>query len=264
MKFSTLTTALFTLFIARTNVSGFTTTTTTATTIASRPQSSASSSRAVVLGSTAAKKQPAEVIDEAQYYEKSTFPISPDDLIQRSKEILGPDIAVGTKDGGECLADNFEFCAAVVGPLPKDQYLGALGSFKLEDSFDITMNAFGFTVDPLQTNRVWFFQRQTATQINDFAGIKSTTPGKELILPPQVFHFDFNREGKVTEFGFYTVDRRQGNTGGLGGAFGYFYGVGRKLGFPEAMPYKPSFRFRMLSKIGALARKLQQKSEETK
>jgi hypothetical protein len=202
---------------------------------------------------------PVQVIDEAGALAKSKFPIAPHDLIQRSKEILGPDIGVGTKDDGACLADNFEFCAAVVGPLSKKEYLGALGSFKLEDSFDITQNAFGFNVDPMQTNRVWFFNRQVAKHVNDFVGVKAT--GKELILPPQLFHMDFNEDGKVTEFGFYTVDRRQGNTGGLGGAFGYFYGVGRNLGFPEAQPYKPSFRFRMLQKLGALGRKMQNRKK---
>lgn len=204
---------------------------------------------------------PVQVIDEAGAFAKSTFPITPQDLIQRSKEILGSDIGVGTKDGGECLAEDFEFCAAVVGPLAKKEYLGALGSFKLEESFDITQNAFGFSVDPMQANRVWFFNRQVAKHVNDFAGVKAT--GKELVLPPQLFHMDFNEDGKVKEFGFYTVDRRQGNTGGLGGAFGYFYGVGRNLGFPEAQPYKPSFRFRMLQKIGALGRRLQNRKNKS-
>lgn len=197
-----------------------------------------------------------EAIDETTDASSSTsFPIPRDDLIIRAREILGPDIAIGTKDDGDCLSDDFEFCAAVVGPLPKEEYLGALGSFKLEDSFDINQNMFGFNVDPMQPNRVWFMSRQTAKHVNDFVGVEAS--GKELILPPQVLHLDFNEDGKVKEFGFYTADKRQGNTGGLGGAFGYFYGVGKKLGFPEAMPYKPSFRFRMLQKIGALARRLQ-------
>ena len=198
---------------------------------------------------------PVDVIDEKESFAKSSFPISPEDLILRAKEVVGPDVGIGTQDGGECLAEDFEFCAAVVGPLPKSEYLGALGSFKLEDSFDINQNAYGFYVDPMQPNRVWWFSRQTAKHVNSFAGTEAT--GKVLELPPQLLHMDFNEDGKVKEFGFYTVDRRQGNTGGLGGAFGYFYGVGKKLGFPEAMPYKPSFRFRMLQKIGALARKLQ-------
>jgi len=46
------------------------------------------------------------------------------------------------------------------------------------------------------------------------------------------------------------------NTGGLGGAFGYFYGVGKPLPIREARPYKPSFRFRALQLIGALAKKI--------
>ncbi len=46
------------------------------------------------------------------------------------------------------------------------------------------------------------------------------------------------------------------NTGGLGGAFGYFYGVGKPLPIPEAKPFKPSFRFWMLQKVGSLAKKI--------
>ena len=64
-------------------------------------------------------------------YAKSKFPIASDDLINRAKEVLSPNIEIGTKDNGECLADDFEFVAAVVGPLPKKEYLDALGSFKL-------------------------------------------------------------------------------------------------------------------------------------
>ena len=204
--------------------------------------------------------KPATVIDEVEAFSKSTFPIKPDDLIARAKEVLGPDIGIGTKDGGECLADDFEFCAAVVGPIPKAAYLDALGSFKLEDSFDIQQNLFGFTVDPMQPNRVWFFDRQTAKHVDTFNGVEAT--GKELEMPPQLFHVDFNDDGKVKEFGFYTVDRQQGNTGGLGGAFGYFYGVGKPLPIREAQPFKPSFRYRLLTKLGALAKRFQKKEDE--
>lgn len=31
-----------------------------------------------------------------------------------------------------------------------------------------------------------------------------------LILPPQLMHMDFDPDGLVREFGFYTVDGRQG------------------------------------------------------
>lgn len=196
-------------------------------------------------------------VDVAAAYEASTFPIKPDDLILRAKEVMGPDIGVGTKDDGACLADDFEFCAAVVGPIPKEDYIGALDTFKLEDSFDIDTNYFGWNVDPMQTNRVWFMGRSIAQHTATFAGVEAT--GKELVMPPQQFHLDFNEEGLVKEIGFYTVDRRQGNTGGLGGAFGYFYGVGKPLPIREAKPFKPSFRFRMLNFIGNLGKKFKKK-----
>lgn len=198
-------------------------------------------------------------VDTKAAFEASTFPIAPDDLILRAKEVLGPEIGIGTKDGGACLADDFEFVAAVVGPIPKEDYLDALGTFKLEEGFDIDTNYFGWVVDPMQTNRVWFMGRSIAQHTGTFAGVEPT--GKELVMPPQQFHLDFNEEGLVKEVGFYTVDRRQGNTGGLGGAFGYFYGVGKPLPIPEAKPYKPSKRFRFLQFLGAVGKKLQKKKE---
>ena len=57
------------------------------------------------------------------------------------------------------------------------------------------------------------------------------------------------------------VDRRQGNTGGLGGAFAFFYGVGRALPIPEMQPYKPSKRFRLFQLIGKLQSKFSKKDE---
>jgi hypothetical protein len=200
-------------------------------------------------------------VDLLEAYASSTFPIRPDSLLIRAREVLSPEIEIGTKDGGACLSPDFEFVAAVVGPIPRDEYLEALATFKLGDSFDIEQNYFGFTVDPIQTNRVWFFTRQVARHVAPFMGASpaNTNDGGVLTLPPQLMHMDFDPDGLVREFGFYTVDRRQGNTGGLGGAFGYFYGVGRPLPIPECRPYSPSFRFRMLGYIGKLGKMLSKK-----
>lgn len=74
-------------------------------------------------------------------------------------------------------------------------------------------------------------------------------------------HMDFTEAGLVKEFGFYTVDRRQGNTGGLGGAFAFFYGAGRPLPFPEAKPFKRSKRFRLFQFIGNVASRFSKKKE---
>ena len=199
-------------------------------------------------------------VNEKELLEKSTFPISEEKLLERAKELLSPQVGLGTKDGGKCLADDFEFCAAVVGPIGKEEYLNALGTFKLEESFDIHPNHYGMFVDPLQPNRVWFFNRVTGKHVGKFMGAEPT--GKEIIYPPQVHHMDFNEDGKLKEYGFYTADRRQGNTGGLGGAFGFMYGVGKPLPIPECHPYKKSFRFRMLNFVGGFLQKLQKKKNK--
>ena len=195
--------------------------------------------------------------------ETNTFAIPPEQLVERAKEILAPPIRLGTQDDGECLAENFEFCAAVVGPIGRDEYIQALASFRLEDCFELTPNFYGFSVDPLQPNRVWFFNRVQATHSKAaFLGAKPT--GKEIICPPQVHHMDLNEEGKVVEYGFYTADRRQGNTGGLGGAFAFMYGVGKPLPIPECRPYKRSWQFRVLNLLGWLGRRLQKNKEQAK
>merc|ERR1711862_177498 len=122
---------------------------------------------------------------------------------------------------GKCLADDFEFVAPVVGPIGKQAYLDALAGFQLQDSFDITPNTFGFTVSPMQPNRVYYFTQQTAKHVKDFMGVKPEDTKEDLVMPPQCHHIDFYEKGEIKEFGFYTVDRRIGNTGGLGGAFAY-------------------------------------------
>lgn len=246
MKFSLHTIAAAFLALAAHSSAAFTgTPATTHKNAASAMHMSTSSSSPVTL---------VGAVDEEALLAASAFPIAADDLIARAKEVLNPAVKLGQADGGACLADDFEFVAAVVGPIGKDEYLNALGSFKLEDSFEIQPNFFGFSVDPLQTNRVWFFTRQEGTHVAEFMGAKAT--GNTLVLPPQAHHIDFDKDGKIKEFGFYTCDRRQGNTGGLGGAFGYFYGVGKPLPIPECQPYKKSFRFRLLGFVGSLARKL--------
>ena len=198
-------------------------------------------------------------VNSEELFATSTFPIKPNDLIQRAKEVLSDEISLGTKDNGECLSDNFVFRAQFV-EIDKVGYLNALKTFNLQESFDIQPNYFGFVVDPMQTNRVWFYGRSVATHTGTFQGVEPTN--KVLTLPPQSFHLDFEEDGQLKEVGFYTVDRAQGNTGGLGGAFAYFYGVGKPLPFPEARPYKPSFKYRMIQKLGRFLERFQKKKDD--
>ena len=103
----------------------------------------AATAPAPVTTGTVSSLIPGEVNTQAAFAD-SSFPIAPDALVNRAKEVLSPQIEIGTRDDGKCLAEDFEFVAAVVGPIPKEEYLQALGNFKLTESFDIEQNFFGF------------------------------------------------------------------------------------------------------------------------
>jgi len=194
-------------------------------------------------------------VNEEAMLAESEFPIKPDDLVRRCKEVLAA--GVGTKDGGADFAENFEFCAPVVGPIDKKEYLSALGTFKIEDGFpDSNPNYHFFRVDPFEPDRVWFQTRKTGTHSGEFMGKPAT--GKALVFPPEAYSLRFNEQGKVKEFTVgYPMDRRVGNTGGLGGAFGYFYGVGRPIPIPECKPYSPSWQFRFLRLVSRISKRFQ-------
>jgi hypothetical protein len=195
-------------------------------------------------------------LDTEALLAESTFPIKPDDLIAVAKDFVFVK-KNGIADKGASLADDFVFRAAFVEVLEKEKFVEALEGFNLEASFELKSQYFGWTVDPTQPNRVWVYNRQEGIHTNDFVGVKPT--GKKLVLPPQSIHMDFNEDGKCKEFGVYTVDRGQGNTGGLGGVFAFFYGVGRPLPFPEGKPYKFSLRRRLVEGVANIARKFSKK-----
>mmetsp|Transcript_28633 Transcript_28633/g.52907 ORF Transcript_28633/g.52907 Transcript_28633/m.52907 type:complete len:261 (+) Transcript_28633:71-853(+) len=195
---------------------------------------------------------------ETAMIKKQNFPISPENLIAKAKYAL-------TKDSGvlepSLWADDFEFCAPYVGPLSKEKFLEAADGFGIYDSFpDFDNRYFGFTVDPLEPGRVWFFVRLKATNTGGLFGKEANN--KTVELPPQVYSFKFNEQGLVRELTVgYSIDRRQGDTDGVGGMFGLFYGVGQGLPFPEAKPHKLSFRYTLINKIGDLVTKFSKKKK---
>lgn len=207
--------------------------------------------------------------DEAALLAQSTFPIKPDDLIRKCKDVI---IAQsGIQDGSideSIYADTFRFCAPFVGgptpaapedPMPgldKAAYLSALRGFDLLTAFpDMNNQYHRFYVDPFEPNRVWFQTRCFATHTGELLGKPAT--GKKLELPPQSFSMVFNEQGQVTVFNVgYVVDRTVGNTGGLGGAFGFFWATGNALPFPECEPFKGSLQLRSLGLLQKLQKML--------
>eukprot|EP00092_Neocalanus_flemingeri_P013719 GFUD01014797.1.p1 GENE.GFUD01014797.1~~GFUD01014797.1.p1 ORF type:complete len:269 (+),score=70.46 GFUD01014797.1:48-854(+) len=186
-------------------------------------------------------------LDEQSMLDRSDFPIKHADLVEKCKAVLRTQFGC---EKPELLAEDFQFIFPVVGPLPKAKFIEAYSSFKVEDAFTGSANYFGFNVDPMEPNRVWFFSRSVVTHSGElvFGAMKMKPTGTTVVSPPQVLSMSFNREGECYKLtGGYSVDRTVGNTGGLGGIFGLIHAIGGSLPFPEGKPWKPSLRWEAFS-----------------
>jgi hypothetical protein len=97
-----------------------------------------------------------------------------------------------------------------------------------------------FRADPDDPNRVWCTMRVTGTHTGElfFGGLggvsaKPKTPPVTVFNPPEAVSLKFDASGRVRQLTTgYPLDRRVGNTGGLGGLFGVFEGLGYPLPKP--------------------------------
>ena len=84
-------------------------------------------------------------------------------------------------------------------------------------------------MDKYEPNRVWFTTRSTATHTGTlkFGSKAYPATGKIVYSPPECLSYTFNADGKVESFtGGYVMDRRVGNTNGLGALFGILSAIG--------------------------------------
>jgi len=203
-------------------------------------------------------------VDEADMLDKSTFPIPPAELLELARRFI---LTKSGLDDPSILADDFQFIFPFVGPLSKTEFLAAVSTFNLEEAFpDLKQNTRMMSVDAFEPNRVWYFVQPEGTNLGPLNVLNVPTipsTGIKVLNPPQVHSITFNEEGKIVKFtGGYPVDRTIGNTGGLGGIFGYLKAIGRPLPFPEASTYfeKRSLVWRLL--VGFNKRALRRKGRK--
>ena len=166
--------------------------------------------------------------DEMRKQNEDKFPIKSDKLIQLAKNCLDKHF------DNDTLADDFIFQCPIIGPINKTEYLNTFFRLKIKETFpDLTSGAHDFRIDPFEPNRVWWTNafQGTHTGNNKIGGKPTNTI---VIAPPQANSFVFNEQGKVIlHTGGYVMDKRIGNTGGVGGIFGPFRAIGKSFPFPE-------------------------------
>ena len=162
-------------------------------------------------------------------------------LIQRANEIIYSESGFYSPYDEAAFSEDFVFRGPYIGPLNKRDYLSTMDTFKIYEAIpDISPNAFGFSIDPKDPNRVWFMVRNSGIVTGEL-GLgrdgKLRVPGKGAVLDgcPETFSivFDADRKVKYLSVG-YVADRFEGNTNGKGAAVGIFHVIG--LPFPSPGP----------------------------
>ena len=195
-------------------------------------------------------------MDEEAMLKAKNFPLKSPELIKLAKGFLMSEGGFGADPA--LLANNFQFVGPVVGPLGKDEFLGAIGSVDMKTAFpDFSGEFYNFQVDPFEGDRVWYIARGSGTNTGPLPPFAPTATNVKVTNPPQACSLTFNKDGLVSKYTIgYVIDRDVGNTGGLGGLYGILYAIGRPLPFPEAQPWKKSKRYAIFNALGGLLQKL--------
>jgi hypothetical protein len=151
--------------------------------------------------------------------------LSDDELISLTKEYLD-------KPSPDFWADDFVFRGPVIGPLAKKDLVDTLTTLDPSQSFsDFEPNAFGFSVDPVEPNRVWYFVRPRgrftkAYNHPVFGNVEATN--EELIAPPEARSVIWKDDKTIRYQSVgYVMDRYTGDTtNGMGAVFGLFHHMG--------------------------------------
>mmetsp|Transcript_20688 Transcript_20688/g.20031 ORF Transcript_20688/g.20031 Transcript_20688/m.20031 type:complete len:256 (-) Transcript_20688:354-1121(-) len=160
---------------------------------------------------------------------------SPNDLISRAKDILYNKSGFYSSSDPTLFSEEFVFRGPNIGPLNKKDYFQTMTAFGISKAIpDINPNAWGYSIDPIDPNRVWFMVRNTGTFTGDAiapGSLNYKSNGSKLQGCPETFSLTFDDQQKVKYLSVgYVADRFQGNTKGKGAAVGIFMATG--LPFP--------------------------------
>lgn len=153
------------------------------------------------------------------------------DVVEKTKEYY-----YNSQNATESMYDqDYVLRGPVVGPLTKKDLRDQQGEsgFDLAKAFpDIERNGFGFTQDPNNPFRCFWFEKWTATNMGSLkiGPISLPASGKKMDGPVHVNAVVWTPEGKIIYESVGAVtDRFEGNTNGNAAVFGLLYTAGVPL-----------------------------------
>jgi len=172
------------------------------------------------------------------------------DVLAKTKEYIGTQ-QFGKIDE-DFYAEDYVLRGPVIGPINRADLAKSQKGLGISAAYpDLKIETFGYTIDPENPYRCFYFQRWRGTNSGDLDNYGTVFPatGTEMETPVSIFSVVFNPEGKIVyEQVGAVVDRIEGNTQGKAAVFGMLHNSGLKL---NASPGDKIFA--LIQRLGHLA-----------
>lgn len=178
------------------------------------------------------------------------------------------DVLAKTKEFAACTSydevekffdDDYVFRGPIIGPISAKEVRKAQEGFRVQDAYpDLQTRPFGFTIDPDNPYRCYFFERWEGTNTGSVKiGPAELPPTNEQVqLPTHIMSLNWTPEGKVIYACLSSpLDRFEGTTQGAGAVFGLLKGAGLNAG-GSVSPGDPFLRLqqRLVHALGNFGR----------
>lgn len=153
------------------------------------------------------------------------------DVLAKTKEYA----ASATQDAAaEYYASDYVFRGSVIGPITNKDVRATQEGFNVQAAYpDLDRGVFGFTMDPQNPFRCFFFERWTGTNNGaplSILGMTFGPTGDRVETPLHITSVTWNPQGKIVyQCISPPLDRFEGNTRGQGAVFGLLKGAGLDL-----------------------------------
>eukprot|EP01083_Nonionella_stella_P099409 279526_1 len=173
------------------------------------------------------------------------------DVLAKAQEYIATQTTSSNRSEDWYAAD-YVLRGPVIGPINRSDLAKSQKGLGIAAAFpDLKLDTFGFTIDPENPYRCFYFQRWRGTNSGELDSYGTIYPatGTEMETPVSVFSIVFNPEGKIVyEQVGAVVDRLEGNTQGKAAVFGMLHTAGLQI---SASPGDKVFGF--IQRLGHLA-----------
>jgi hypothetical protein len=162
------------------------------------------------------------------------------------------------EERNEYLSEDYVFRGPIIGPITFQDVKDTQQGFNIQDAFpNLETRPFGFTIDPDNAYRCYWFERWEGTNTNGvkLGPLDLPATNNDVKLPTHIMSVNWTPEGKIKYSCLSSpLDRFEGTTKGAGAIFGLLVGAGLDSGNASVGDGMLRFQQRLFHVIGGFGR----------